>query len=53
MSSCDYNVLRSMVVELHNFIQHRNCQVVQLFQITPLLINAFTTIIPKYHLPLH
>jgi len=39
MFSSDYNVLCSTVIGLNNFIQYILCQVVQLFQLTPLLIK--------------
>jgi len=47
-SSADYNVLGSTVSGLKNFIQYSHCQVVRLFRLTPLLMKAFTTIIPKH-----
>jgi len=47
-SSTDYIVLRSTAIGLNNFIQYSRCVVVQLFRLTPLLIKAFTTIIPKH-----
>jgi len=36
------------VIGLNNFIQYSHCQVVQLFRLTPLLVKAFTTIVPKH-----
>ena len=39
--------LRSTVIGLNNFIAYSHCQAKQLFQLTPLLIKVFTTIIPK------
>jgi len=42
--SSDYNVVSSTVIALNNFIEHTHCHVVQLFQLTSLLIKAFTTI---------
>jgi len=48
MFSNDYNILRSAVIGLKNFIQYNHCQVVQLFGLTPFSIKAFTTIIPKH-----
>jgi len=49
MFSSDYNVLRSTVIALNNFIQYIDGRIVQLFPfLTPLLTKAFTTIIPKH-----
>jgi len=41
--SSDYNVLRSTVIVLNNFIQYSHCQSVQAFRLTPYLIKALTT----------
>jgi len=38
----------STVIALSNFIQYSHCQAVQLFRLTPVLMKAFTTIIPKH-----
>ena len=38
-----YNLSRSAVIGLKNFIQYNHCQAVQLFRLTPFLIEAFTT----------
>ena len=48
MFSSDYNVLRSTAIGLNNFIQYSRCQAVPLFRLTPFLIKAFTTSIPKH-----
>jgi len=48
MFNSGYNVLLSRMIGLNNFIHYSHCQVVQLLQLTPLLMKAFTTIIPKH-----
>jgi len=45
-SSTDYNVLRSTVFGLDNFIQYSHRKDVQVFRLTPLSIKALNTIIP-------
>jgi len=36
MLRSDYNILRSTIIALNNFIQYSHCQVVQLLGLTPL-----------------
>jgi len=48
MLSSDYNVLRSTVIAMNNFIQYSHCQAVQPFRLTLLLIKVLTTIISKH-----
>ena len=48
MLSSDYNVLRSIVIVMNNFIQYTHCQAVQPFRLTLFLIKALTTIISKH-----
>ena len=48
MLSSDYNVLRSTVIAMNNFIQCSHCQSVHPFRLTLFLIKALTTIIFKY-----
>jgi len=43
MLSSDYNVLRSTVIAMNNFIQSSHCQALQLFRPTRILINALTS----------
>jgi len=46
MLSSDYNVLRSTVIAMNNFIQYTHCQAVQPYRLTLFLIKALTAIIP-------
>jgi len=48
MLSSDYNVVRSTVIALNNFIQYSHCEVVQTFLLTPFLTKAFTTSLSKH-----
>jgi len=48
LSNGYYNVLCSTVIGLNNFVHYNHCQVVQLFRLTPFIIKAFTTVIPKH-----
>ena len=48
MLSSDYNVLRSTVIAMKNFIQYTHCQAVQPFRLTLFLIKALSTIISKH-----
>ena len=47
MLSNDYNVSRSTVIAINNFIQYSHCQAVQPFRLTLFLIKGLTTIISK------
>jgi len=38
----------ALEISLNNFIRYSQCQVVQLFRLMSLLINAFTTIVSTY-----
>ena len=48
MLSSDYNILRSTVIAMNNFIQYTHCQALQPFRLTLFLIKALTTIISKH-----
>jgi len=48
MLNSDYNVLRSTVIVMNNFIQCSHCEAVQPFRLTLFLIKALITIISKH-----
>jgi len=48
MLSSDYNVLRSTVVAMNNFIQCSLCQAAQPFPLTLFLIKVLTTSVSKH-----
>jgi len=48
MLNSDYNVVRSTVIAMNNFIQCTHCQAVQPFRLTHFLIKALTTFISKH-----